>query len=84
MIEQDRCFVFRQDGVTAVFAEQPGERSCLLRTLTNTRSTHASVVIRLEGDQVARFTLLPFQKLGVYPAMVVAGGGARACLELSS
>lgn len=82
MTEQDRNFVFRQDGVTAVFAEQPGEHSCLLRTLTNTRSTHASVVIRLEGDQVMRFTLLPFQKLGVYPPTVVTGGGARACLEL--
>ena len=71
---QDRCFVFRLDGVTAAFEERGGERSCLLRTLTNTRPTPATVVVRLEGGWVVRLALLSFQKLGVYPPLVVVFG----------
>lgn len=48
--------------------------ACLLLTLTNTRPTPATVVVPLEGGQAVQFALLSFQKLEVYPPLVVLAG----------
>ena len=44
---QDRCFIFRLDGVTAAFEKRGGESCCLVWTLANARPTPAAVVLRL-------------------------------------
>jgi hypothetical protein len=73
---RDGCFAVCREGVTAALEERERgrEHNCLLRTLTNTRPTPATVVVRLQERQVVRLALLPFQKLAVYPPLVVAGG----------
>lgn len=73
---QDRCFAFRVGGVTAALEERErgGEHSCMLWTLTNTWPTPATIVVRLQGGRAVRLALLSFQKLALYPPLVVAGG----------
>jgi hypothetical protein len=73
VIRQNRCFALHLDGVTAAYEEQCEGRGCLLLTLTNTQPTPATAVVPLEGGQAVQFALLPFQKLEVYPPLVVAG-----------
>ncbi len=75
MERQNRYFAFRLDGVTAALEKRGKERGYLLHTLTNTRPAPATVVVQLWGERVAQLDLLPLQKLGVYPPLVVAGKG---------
>ena len=65
------------DGVTATYEIDGGGRR-LLRSLSNTRAEPATVQVRLDGEGVARFGLLPFQKLVIYPPLIVAAEGRAA------
>jgi len=73
--KQDRYFAFRLDGVTAAFEERGGERGCLLRTLTNTRPTPATVVVRLPGGGGGAACFAALSEVGGLPT---AGGGLRS------
>jgi hypothetical protein len=68
---QDRSSTLRLDGIVVAFEQCETGQGCLLRTLTNTRPTPATVVVRLRGGKLVRLALLPFQKTGIYPPLVV-------------
>lgn len=69
---QNRYFGFRLGGVAAAFEERASEQCCLLLTLANARSTSATIVIELRDGSETWLALRPFEKLLVYPPLVVA------------
>jgi hypothetical protein len=74
MGNRDRYFAFRLNGVTAAFEVRDEQNDCLLRSMTNCRPLRVGVFLRLRGGQAERFILQPFQKLDVYPPLVMNGG----------
>ena len=71
---QDCSSTLRLNGIVAVFEQCEAEQGCLLRTLTNTQPVPTTVIVQLLGGEPVQLALLPFQKTGIYPPLVVVDG----------
>lgn len=71
VVQQPSPLTIRLGGVTATCEIRPGHACYLLRSLSNSKSQPTTVEVRLLNEQVKRFSLLPFQKLVIYPPLVV-------------
>jgi hypothetical protein len=67
-----RELVLRWEGVTAVFTRSAEGTFYWLCTLNNTRPRPATFRFGARNGEVKAFALRPFQKLAVYPPLMVA------------
>lgn len=74
MRSEGRTLALRANGVTAAFEVEAAGGPCLLHSLTNSRPSIATVLLRLPGGEVLCFDLRPCQKRQLYPPLVVGGG----------
>lgn len=70
---EGRTLALRANGVTAAFELEAAGGPCLLHSLTNSRPSIATVLLRLPGGEVLCFELRPCQKRQLYPPLVIGG-----------
>ncbi len=70
-MENTTSRTIRLNGLTVTF--EAGEQGYILRSLSNHTGATASITIPLNDNRTTRYTLRPFQKMVVYPPVMMAG-----------